>query len=219
VSSFSSTSTAFIASDEKQKILAEEEAALNQFKEQKGTWTLWSITGILFFVCYKVILSTFCLEPGVAVATNPFLSNTPPQQTSQNQQILDLFSGSSPAPSQPAGKQSALDDLLSLGLGGPSNGTNGTSNGSNMFGAPSAVPSSNPFADFTSPPQQQQKMGYGGNGFAPMGMGGMQMGMQQMGMGAPQQQFYQQAPTIQQPYGANNMNAVFGSNNDQGMSI
>lgn len=36
VSSFSSTSTAFIASDEKQKILAEEEAALNQFKEQKS---------------------------------------------------------------------------------------------------------------------------------------------------------------------------------------
>lgn len=35
VSSFSSTQTAFIASDEKQKILAEEEAALNQFKEQK----------------------------------------------------------------------------------------------------------------------------------------------------------------------------------------
>ncbi len=36
VSSFSNTQTAFIASDEKQKILAEEEAALNQFKEQKA---------------------------------------------------------------------------------------------------------------------------------------------------------------------------------------
>lgn len=36
VSSFSSTSSAFIASDEKQKILAEEEAALNHFKEQKS---------------------------------------------------------------------------------------------------------------------------------------------------------------------------------------
>lgn len=33
VSSFNNTSSAFIASDEKQKILAEEEAALNQFKE------------------------------------------------------------------------------------------------------------------------------------------------------------------------------------------
>lgn len=36
VSTFSNTSSAFIASDEKQKILAEEEAALNQFKEQKS---------------------------------------------------------------------------------------------------------------------------------------------------------------------------------------
>jgi hypothetical protein len=125
------------------------------------------------------------------------LSSAPPQQTSQNQQILDLFAGSSPVP---APKQSALDDLLSLGLGS-SNGTNGTSmNGSNAFGAPA---SSNPFADmFSSAPQQQQKVGYGGNGFAPMGM--------QMGMGAPQQQFYQQAPTIQQPFGD------FGSNSDQG---
>lgn len=36
VTPFSNTSSAFIASDEKQKILEEEEAALNQFKEQKG---------------------------------------------------------------------------------------------------------------------------------------------------------------------------------------
>ncbi|XP_021950781.1 phosphatidylinositol-binding clathrin assembly protein LAP isoform X2 [Folsomia candida] len=165
VSSFSSTQTAFIASDEKQKILAEEEAALNQFKEQKS-------------------------DPG-ASATNPFLqSSAPPQQTSQNQQILDLFAGS-PAT---ASKQSALDDLLSLGLGSSTNGT--ATNGSNAFGPPTTG-SSNPFADFAP----QQKVNYGGNGFAPMGG---------MGMGNQQQQFYQQPPpTIQQPFGA------FGSNNDQ----
>lgn len=139
-------------------------------------------------------------------ATNPFLSSAPPQQTSQNQQILDLFAGSSPAA---APKQSALDDLLSLGLGG-SNGTNGTAtNGSNAFGS-SGAPSSNPFADMFSSPAPQQKGGYGGgNGFAPMG-GGMNIGMQ---MGAPQQQFYnqQQPPSIQQPF-----NNAFGSSSDQG---
>lgn len=37
VSAFSNTASSFIASDEKQKILAEEEAALNQFKEKAGT--------------------------------------------------------------------------------------------------------------------------------------------------------------------------------------
>ncbi len=35
VSTFNNTSSAFIASDEKQKILDEEEAALNHFREQK----------------------------------------------------------------------------------------------------------------------------------------------------------------------------------------
>lgn len=146
------------------------------------------------------------------------MSSAPAPQSSQNQQILDLFSGSGAAP---APKQSALDDLLSLGLGSTSttNGTNGAApNGTNAFGAPAAgVTSSNPFADmFQSAPQQ--KPGFGGNGFAPMGMGamgGMPMGMQ-MGMGAPQQQFYQQPPTIQQPLGANN---VFGSTNDQGNKL
>ena len=48
---------------------------------------------------------------------------------------------------------------------------------------------------------------YGGNGFGP-------------GVGAQQGGFYQHqqaAPVIQQPFGGNNnMNAVFGSNNDQG---
>ncbi|CAL8074811.1 unnamed protein product [Orchesella dallaii] len=191
VSSFSSTSSAFIASDEKQKILAEEEAALNHFREQKEPG-----------------------QPNTNAATNPFLSSGPaaPQQTSQTQQILDLFGSPTPPAQQqqqPAatasGGGSALDDLLSLGLGGP---TNGTANS-----AP--VQTSNPFADMFSsapaaaPMQQQQKMGFGGNGYAPMG-GGMNMGM------GGQQQFYQQPPMIQQPYGAaNNMNNVFGSNNDQ----
>ncbi len=49
VSSFSNTSSAFIASDEKQKILAEEEAALNQFKEQKGTMCIWNYATITYF--------------------------------------------------------------------------------------------------------------------------------------------------------------------------
>jgi hypothetical protein len=62
------------------------------------------------------------------------------------------------------------------------------------------------FAASTMPPLQQ-KPNYGGNGFGPTG-------------GASQQSFFQQqqqqAPIIQQPYGGNNnMNAVFGSNNDQ----
>jgi len=105
-----------------------------------------------------------------------------------------------------------LDDLLSLGLGS-SNGTNGTTtNGTNAFGASAPVTSSNPFADMFSSPAAKP-MGFGGNGF------GAQMGMNSgmnMGMGAPQQQQFFQQPTIQQPFGANNMNSVFGSNNDQG---
>jgi hypothetical protein len=181
VTSFSNTSSAFIASDEKQKILAEEEAALNQFKEQK-------------------------------VATNPFLDSAPagPQQTSQSQQILDLFSAP-PAQNTNSGG-SALDDLLQLGMG------NGTGNG-----PPPAA--SNPFADMFAGnaggqayPQQQQKMNYGGNGFGPP-MGGGAMGMGQMGGYNQQPQFYgQQVPMNQQQQyggGGTNMNNVFGSNNDQ----
>jgi hypothetical protein len=125
---------------------------------------------------------------------------------------LDLFSTSTPAPNQGGGKQSALDDLLSLGLG--SNGTNGTAtNGTNAFTTSAPITSSNPFADMFASPAPKT-MGFGGNGFG--GQTSMGGGMQ-MGMGAQQQQpFYQQQPTIQQPFGGNNMNSVFGSNNDQG---
>ena len=143
---------------------------------------------------------------GGAAATNPFLASASPpapQQTSQNQQILDLFASNPPAPAPaaaPAARSggSALDDLLSLGLG------NGTS-------APAPAPAaSNPFADMfasstMSQPPKPPMPAYGGNGFGP-------------GVGAPQGGFYQpqQAPVIQQPFGGNNINAVFGSNNDQG---
>ncbi|CAG7728171.1 unnamed protein product [Allacma fusca] len=187
VSSFSNTSSSFIASDEKQKILAEEEAALNQFKEKAADFT-WDVSAG---------------GNAAAPATNPFLSSAPPQPTSQNQQILDLFSNT-PAPANNAAgpganKGSALDDLLSLGIG------NGTSSSPAVSNAP---PPSNPFADMfaaSTMPTLQQKPNYGGNGFGPTG-------------GAPQQGFFQQqqqAPIIQQPYGGNNINAVFGSNNDQ----
>lgn len=180
VSSFSNTSSSFIASDEKQKILAEEEAALNQFKE-KADFTWDAGTG------------------GNAAATNPFLSSVPaPQATSQSQQILDLFASPPTANNnaQYSSGGSALDDLLSLGMG------NGTS-------APQQAPPSNPFADMfaaSTMPPLQQKPNYGGNGFGPT------MGAQS----AFFQQQPQQAPTMQQPYGGgSNMNAVFGSNNDQ----
>lgn len=224
MSSFSSTSSAFIASDEKQKILAEEEAALNHFREQKGG------THLSLLKCYsrncrnvscifKLLVSVPDVPGGVPSATNPFLSGVAqaPPQTSQTQQILDLFSSpgqpAQAAPQQPAaaaaGGGSALDDLLSLGIGG-----GGAANGT---AAAPPVQTSNPFADMFSaspaaPMQQQQKVGFGGNGYAPVGMGA---GMP-MGMGA-QPQFYQQPPMIQQPYGgANNMNNVFGTNNEQG---
>jgi len=190
VSSFNNTSSAFIASDEKQKIIAEEEAALNKFKEQTS---------------------------GQVAPTNPFLDSAPPaipQQTSQSQQILDLFSAP-PPPSTNGSGGSALDDLLSLGLG------NGTS-----APAPAPIPTSNPFADMFSTPtvpsyQQQPKMQqFGGNGFGPVG------GMQQMQMGGMgQSPFYQQpTPAVnippQQTYGtgignSNNFNVFGSSNNDQ----
>lgn len=151
---------------------------------------------------------------GAPSATNPFLSSAPApaQQTSQNQQIMDLFSspgaqGGQPAQqpvAAPSGGGSNLDDLLSLGIGGPTNGN----------GSSAPVQTSNPFADmFSSAPPQQKMNAFGGNGYAQSGQ--MSMG----GMGA-QGQFYQQPPMIQQPYGGGgNMNNVFGSNNEQGIQL
>lgn len=139
-------------------------------------------------------------------ATNPFLATASPpqQQTSQTQQIMDLFAspGGAAAPPPAAAPKtggSALDDLLSLGLG------NGTTS------APAAAPvASNPFADMfaaSNMSQQPKPMNaYGGNGFG----GAAQQG------GFFQSQSGQAAPTIQQPFGGNNINAMFGSNNDQG---
>jgi len=152
--------------------------------------------------CLSYFLPLDIQGPGQAQATNPFLSSAPAPSThtSQSQQIMDLFSQpAAPAPSS----TSALDDLLSLGngFGNSAPATNGAST------AP--APASNPFADMfssqpTSVPQQQT-----------MGFGGMGMGV----MGGQQQNFFQQQPpTMQQPFGGagNNMNNVFGSNNDQG---
>lgn len=98
VNALSSTSTAFgtvanntqIDETLKQQAVAEEEAAMNQYKA-----TVQS--------------------PSVASNTNPFLSSPVKTQNIDSQPILDLF-GSPPADAVPATQQSkASDDLLQLG--------------------------------------------------------------------------------------------------------
>ncbi|CAH2985726.1 unnamed protein product [Chilo suppressalis] len=76
----------FIDDTLKQQALAEEEAAMNQYKNKVQS-------------------------PTNSAANNPFLSSAPP--VSQSQNIVDLFG---PAPAEPANNASkASDDLLSLG--------------------------------------------------------------------------------------------------------
>ncbi|XP_018570407.1 phosphatidylinositol-binding clathrin assembly protein LAP-like [Anoplophora glabripennis] len=90
VSALSNTSNAFgsaVDDNFKQAAVAEEEAALNQYKASVGS---------------------------PAASTNPFLSDEP---TIKSEPILDLFGGDSGITAAPSQAQSsnALDDLLSLG--------------------------------------------------------------------------------------------------------
>lgn len=120
VTALSNTSNAFgtAAIDEsfKQAAVAEEEAALNQFKANLGS-------------------------PNSAsqASTNPFLSDDPP---AKNDQILDLFGGvnSTPATTTAASTQpNAIDDLLSLG-GNPFADFGAAPAATNGFTAPQQQP-------------------------------------------------------------------------------
>ncbi|XP_045779608.1 phosphatidylinositol-binding clathrin assembly protein LAP isoform X14 [Maniola jurtina] len=81
----------FIDDSLKQQVLAEEEAAMNQYKNKVQS-------------------------PTNSAANNPFLSTGPPagQQQNQNQSIVDLF-GPTPSDAANTNASKASDDLLSLG--------------------------------------------------------------------------------------------------------
>ncbi|XP_069362000.1 phosphatidylinositol-binding clathrin assembly protein LAP isoform X14 [Maniola hyperantus] len=81
----------FIDDSLKQQVLAEEEAAMNQYKNKVQS-------------------------PTNSAANNPFLSTGPPagQQQNQNQSIVDLF-GPTPSDAANTNTSKASDDLLALG--------------------------------------------------------------------------------------------------------
>ncbi|CAH0402282.1 unnamed protein product [Chilo suppressalis] len=95
----------FIDDTLKQQALAEEEAAMNQYKVHLLQGEEWTGDEAVSEIINKV------QSPTNSAANNPFLSSAPP--VSQSQNIVDLFG---PAPAEPANNASkASDDLLSLG--------------------------------------------------------------------------------------------------------
>ncbi|CAG9793552.1 unnamed protein product [Diatraea saccharalis] len=95
----------FIDDTLKQQALAEEEAAMNQYKVHMLQGDEWTGEEAVSEIINKV------QSPTNSAANNPFLSSAPPASQSQN--IVDLFG---PAPAEPANTASkASDDLLSLG--------------------------------------------------------------------------------------------------------
>ncbi|XP_022815421.1 phosphatidylinositol-binding clathrin assembly protein LAP isoform X7 [Spodoptera litura] len=126
----------FIDDTLKQQALAEEEAAMNQYKVRLYQGEEWTGDEDISEIVNKV-------QSPTNAANNPFLSSAP----SQTQSIVDLFG---PAPADTASTTSkASDDLLSLG----------NPFADNMFGA--APVTSTPMW-----PQQQQQQQQPSNGFA-----------------------------------------------------
>ncbi|XP_031770543.2 phosphatidylinositol-binding clathrin assembly protein LAP [Galleria mellonella] len=125
----------FIDDTLKQQALAEEEAAMNQYKVHLLQGEGWTGEEDLSVIINKV------QSPTSAAANNPFLSTAP--ATNQNQSIVDLFG---PTPSDTTSQTSkASDDLLSLG-----------NPFADMFGAaPQPAPPAQP------PMWQQQSNGFG----------------------------------------------------------
>ncbi|KAL0819212.1 hypothetical protein ABMA28_008462 [Loxostege sticticalis] len=97
-------SALFIDDTLKQQALAEEEAAMNQYKVHLLQGEEWTGEEDVSEIINKV------QSPTNSAANNPFLSSAPP---SNQQSIVDLFG---PAPAEPANNASkASDDLLGLG--------------------------------------------------------------------------------------------------------
>jgi hypothetical protein len=93
----------------KAQALAEEEAALNQYKVSIHTQTLKLF--ILTFVFHPQSKLSPTNSGGNSALTNPFLSSPPQSQ----QNIVDLFSADISQPSQQEQASKASDDLLQLG--------------------------------------------------------------------------------------------------------
>lgn len=130
----------FIDDTLKQQALAEEEAAMNQYKVrlyQGEEWTGEEDISEITEIVNKV-------QSPTNAANNPFLSSAP---SNQNQSIVDLF-GPSPADTSSTTSK-ASDDLLSLG----------NPFADNMFGAA-------PATGAPMWPQQQQQQQQPSNGFA-----------------------------------------------------
>ncbi|XP_072933596.1 phosphatidylinositol-binding clathrin assembly protein LAP isoform X9 [Epargyreus clarus] len=92
----------FIDDSLRQQALAEEEAAMNQYKVQLFQGTEWTGEEDISEIINKV------QSPTNSAANNPFLSGPP---ASQSQSIVDLFG----PPETTAAPSKASDDLLSLG--------------------------------------------------------------------------------------------------------
>lgn len=119
-----------------QQALAEEEAAMNQYKVHLLQGEEWTGEEDLSVIINKV-------QSPTNAANNPFLSSAPP--ANQNQSIVDLF-GPTPADAASAASK-ASDDLLSLG-----------NPFADMFGAapqPAPVWPQQPTNGFTPFPPQQ----------------------------------------------------------------
>ncbi|XP_045779603.1 phosphatidylinositol-binding clathrin assembly protein LAP isoform X9 [Maniola jurtina] len=138
----------FIDDSLKQQVLAEEEAAMNQYKVQ-----LFQGDAITGEEDVNVIAERFnkVQSPTNSAANNPFLSTGPPagQQQNQNQSIVDLF-GPTPSDAANTNASKASDDLLSLG-----------NPFADMFGAAPATTASpawqsNGFAAFPAAPATSQ---------------------------------------------------------------
>ncbi|XP_072933593.1 phosphatidylinositol-binding clathrin assembly protein LAP isoform X7 [Epargyreus clarus] len=129
----------FIDDSLRQQALAEEEAAMNQYKVQLFQGTEWTGEEDISEIINKV------QSPTNSAANNPFLSGPP---ASQSQSIVDLFG----PPETTAAPSKASDDLLSLG-----------NPFADMFGAPApAPPSAPPSAPPTgAAPWPQQSNGFG----------------------------------------------------------
>ncbi|XP_039760294.1 phosphatidylinositol-binding clathrin assembly protein LAP isoform X14 [Pararge aegeria] len=138
----------FIDDSLKQQVLAEEEAAMNQYKVH-----LYQGDGITGEEDISDISERFnkVQSPTNSAANNPFLSTGPPagQPQNQNQSIVDLF-GPTPSDATNTNTSKASDDLLSLG-----------NPFADMFGAAPATTASpawqsNGFAAFPAAPSAPQ---------------------------------------------------------------
>ncbi|XP_023934531.1 phosphatidylinositol-binding clathrin assembly protein LAP isoform X6 [Bicyclus anynana] len=138
----------FIDDSLKQQVLAEEEAAMTQYKVH-----LFQGDGITGEEDITEISKRFnkVSSPTNSAANNPFLSTGPPagQPQNQNQSIVDLF-GPTPSDTTNTNTSKASDDLLSLG-----------NPFADMFGAAPATTASpawqsNGFAAFPAAPSAPQ---------------------------------------------------------------